>query len=338
MEYHYGIYITKKFWSFYDAMYSKNGNFYYIIALASDTTKNRLSFFIKFLDPNEDSTEEFQTIEFGTPVFFTSEQETIIDIYRFDKSPSFPIRLPNNDLLTSFRSIRCSSENRDIEINNKESDLMSSVYKYHLYEHITNLISQTSTDRIESLIQEEREIVESYNIDDIINELHIYHLSSSRPTTESCEEYRVSICRNFRYGSKYYDVKFDDYLNNILKIGCEVIDEGEIWLSADSHIQYIIGQNPINEDKIKEEIREKYSRKEHLNYRFQKRLHSIKLSISRFAHHPAEFLNITPANICKHLPNLCSNNPDYILHQIKDCNKSLFDKDKDVIYSNLKVI
>lgn len=336
MEYHYGIYITKKIWTYFDQMYNKDGKYYHIIVLANDTTKNRLSFFIKLLDLNEDYTEEFQTIEFGTPVFFTSDQETIIDIHRLDKLPSFPIRLPNNDLLTSYRSIWCSLEQRNVVINNKESDLMYSVDKYHLYENFTNLISQASTDKIESIIQEEREIVESYDIDDIINELSIYHVSHSRPTTENCEEYSVSICRIFKPLSKYFDFRFDDYLNNILKIGCEVIDEGEMWLSADEQINYIISQNPIDEDKLKEDIKEKYSRTEHLNYRFQDRICSIKHSIGRLARHSAEFLAITPSTIWKYLPDFIRTKPEIVLSQIKDCNKSLFEKNEDVIYSCLK--
>lgn len=338
MEYHYGIYITKKSWSLCDSMYNNDGKYYYIIVLASDTTKNRLSFFIKLLDLNEDYTEEFQKIEFGTPVFFTSEQEKIIDIYRLNKFPTFPIRLPNNDLLISYCSIWCSSEQRNININKKETDLMNSVSKYHLCDNLTNRISHTSTDEIESIIQEEREIVESYDIDDIINELQICHGSHSKPTTESCEEYSVAICRNFRLDSKYYNESFDDYLNNILKIGCEVIEEGEIWLSADKYIKSIIDKNPINVEKIKEEIKQKYSRKEHLDFRFQNRLFYIKFSISRLARHSAEFLEISPSVIYKHLPNFLGTKPEIILANIKNCNKALFDKDKDLIYSDLKII
>lgn len=331
MEYHYGIFVSKNVWS--AKLYNLNE---YITVLACDILTNRLSFFIKILNKGDDFPEEFRDIQFGNPIFFTSEEEKIIDIYRLDILPSFPIFLPNKDILRSYRFVHCYSDQKEYTINDAETDFICSTHKFHLYKKYTDLISHTTTETIESILQEERAIIDSYDINDILNELRVYHNSWRRPTTESCEEYRVSICRNFPFGSKYYDAQFDDYLNKILDIGCRTIEEDEIWLSAEKHIQDIIDSNPINVAKIKQDIKQKYSREDHLNYRLRNRFASVLSIVNLLTLSSAEFININPTIVCKYLPiNLGLSSQEDMLNGIKKCNETLFGHDKDVIYSDI---
>lgn len=178
MEYHCGICIKENNWI--------ANSYNSIVVVAADSYDNKLSFFIKIFNKEENINNNVKEIKFGSAVFFTSEKESIIDLYDIDC-------LFNQGYNTFKAEGLCLNYNTyygKLEIwiedqkkfrffllkkiiSDTEKELMNSLYKGRLYESHLNTIPQITAENLQNIIQEEKKEIEDYDIADLVKELKI---------------------------------------------------------------------------------------------------------------------------------------------------------------------
>ena len=326
MEYHCGIFISRQEW--------QKGSYFIIMASNGD---NKLSFFVKIFSENEEISEELNSLEFGHAVYFISDKENILDIRNIDEmlSPSekkgFPRHCVLKDVVLSvYETFVATPTQRLKSIDNfsdLELELMNSRLKRQYYAEYVKLSSKYTADYILNIIEEEKKMVESYDIDDILKEFNIRHSYKTYEKTDEPESYELYECRDFSISSKYSRNFLDGYLSDLCGTTYthNLLEENEGWFYAQEEVQEAIERHPIDVSKIKNEIREKYSQTEHINYRVQIRFLELNQLISRLINIPGRLSEVPKAKIENHL-GLTRLGCDYsdcdsILQYIKTCNQ-----------------
>ena len=326
MEYHCGIFISRQEW--------QKGSYFIIMASNGD---NKLSFFVKIFSENEEISEELNSLEFGHAVYFISDKENILDIRNIDEmlSPSekkgFPRHCVLKDVVLSvYETFVATPTQRLKSIDNfsdLELELMNSRLKRQFYDEYMKLSSQYTGDYIFNIIEEEKKIVESYDIDDILKELNIDHSYKIYDRIDEPASYALYERRSFSTTSKYYNSKIDRYLMDLCEMTYthKLLEENEGWFYALGKLEEAILRHPIDVVKIKNEIRQKYSQTEHLNWRVSTRFGKLKHLISCLIRNTGTLREVPKAKIENHL-GLTRLGCDYsdcdsILQYIKTCNQ-----------------
>lgn len=335
MEYHCGIFISRKEW--------QKGS--YFIIMASNSDNDNLSFFVKIFSENEEISEELNSLEFGHAVYFISEKENILDIRNIDDmlSPSqdkgFPRHCVLKDVALSVYETGVATPTKLLKpidnFSNLELELMNSRLKKLFYDEYLNLSSKYTADYLLKIIEEEKKIVESYDIDDILKELNIDHSFKTYERTDEPESYELYEHRYFSISSKYYSHNLDGYLSDICGTTYthKLLEENEGWFYAQDMLEEAIRRNPIDAVKIKNEIKQNYSQTEHLNYRVSIRFWKLKDRIFKLISNTGSLREVPKEKIENHLGLLGQRfnftDKESILGYIKNCCQ--FDKYFDVV-------
>lgn len=341
MEYHCGICIKENNWI--------ANSYNSIVVVAADSYDNKLSFFIKIFNKEENINNNVKEIKFGSAVFFTSEKESIIDLYDIDC-------LFNQGYNTFKAEGLCLNYNTyygKLEIwiedqkkfrfflfkkiiSDAEKELMNSLYKGRLYESHLNTIPQITAENLQNIIQEEKKEIEDYDIADLVKELKIsFYADKFYEKTDKPESYNLNELYTFK-STKYEKNKFDTYLIEILNLGRHIIGEYDGWFYAREEAKKDVENRTNNIPFIKSNILRNYSKSEHLNYRVRSRLSKLIFPLYKLltiSGEPIElkkdnFNSVTDGFIFRH----SSSTKDVLLSDIHWQNKSL----KEFNYNTLK--
>ena len=341
MEYHCGICIKENKWI--------ANSYNSIVVVAADSYDNKLSFFIKIFNKEENINNNVKEIKFGSAVFFTSEKESIIDLYDIDC-------LFNQGYNTFKAEGLCLNYNTyygKLEIwiedqkkfrffllkkiiSDAEKELMNSLYKGRLYESHLNTIPQITAENLQNIIQEEKKEIEDYDIADLVKELKIsFYADKFYEKTDKPESYNLNELYTFK-STKYEKNKFDTYLIEILNLGRHIIGEYDGWFYAREEAKKDVENRTNNIPFIKSNILRNYSKSEHLNYRVRSRLSKLIFPLYKLltiSGEPIElkkdnFNSVTDGFIFRH----SSSTKDVLLSDIHWQNKSL----KEFNYNTLK--
>lgn len=276
MEYHYGVCIKE--------LKYIQGHYNSIVVLAGDNNnENFWSFYVKVFDRDEGIEDSIKNIKFGNAVFFTAHNETIIEIYDVDKVFSKGGRITCGDYETSnYLSSKLELRHKNqhnmwipSQIHGAEISLMQALSKRRQYDSYLNSVPKITLEYLEEIIQEEKSVAESYDIDDMITQLKIsYYASDFYTRTDEPEAYNLYERRGFE-NTIYENCKLDAYLNDVFKLGDTLIKENEGWFYAKERAKDDILENTRKIPYLKEKMRNKSSKSEHLNYRVRKRLLDI---------------------------------------------------------------
>lgn len=274
MEYHYGVCVKESTWG-KDCCNS-------IVILAGDG--NRFAFFVKIFNVNEEVDNDVKNIKFGSAVFFTSEKECIVDLYNADRRVDQLFTSFGNFDLREFgvfvfsQDKKCGYRFRKIAVINKvEEELINALRKKLLFDSFSNSIKELTAENILNIINEEKNEVDKYDIEDLVNNLNIsYYADGFCEKTDSPEGYRLNEIRSFK-NTKYEDLKFDEYLTQILKPGGWRIGEYDGWFYAREKAKENVDNHTHNIPFIKKEMKRRYSKSEHLDFRVRSKL-SIYIS------------------------------------------------------------
>ena len=170
MEYHYGVCVKESTWG-KDCCNS-------IVILAGDG--NRFAFFVKIFNVNEEVDDDVKNIKFGSAVFFTSEKECIVDLYNADRRVDQLFTSFGNFDLREFgvfvfsQDKKCGYRFRKIAVINKvEEELINALRKKLLFDSFSNSIKELTAENILNIINEEKNEVDKYDIEDLVNNLNI---------------------------------------------------------------------------------------------------------------------------------------------------------------------
>ena len=272
MEYHYGVCVKESNWA--------KDNYNSIVILAGDSNDNELAFFVKIFDINEEVDNNLKDIKLGCPVFFTSEKECIIDLYNVDCMFNTGCSSLNigNLRLEKYRVWVQDNERPNVYlpkmdvINNAEVELMNALQKKRLFDSFSNAIKEFTAENLQKIINEEKDEVEKYDIEDLVNVLNIsYYANRFYEKNDSPESYNLYEKRSF-VNTKYEDFKLDEYLTQILKPGGWDLGENEGWFYAREEAEKDIENNTSRIPFIKNEMIRTYSRDEHLSFRVRSKL------------------------------------------------------------------
>lgn len=268
MEYHFGICIKECKWG--------NNQYSYIVVLAGNEKDNEYSLFTKIIEKDEEEKNNLNAIKYGCAVFFTSEGRDIKDLYVIDKLYDYCgesiIRFKFNEEPITLERCMGWCGKGVINIAQKEKELMIALYKGRIYKKYCSSIPEFTAEYIQSVIREEEEFVDSYNIDDMIEELHVsFYASNFYIRTDEPESYKLFEERSYEK-TKYEKIKLDSYLFQLLEPGKWLIDEKEGCFFAEEEAEKDVESKYRTIPYVKKEIREKYSKSEHLNYRVRLRL------------------------------------------------------------------
>lgn len=274
MEYHYGVCVKESTWG-KDCCNS-------IVILAGDG--NRFAFFVKIFNVNEEVDDDVKNIKFGSAVFFTSEKECIVDLYNADRRVDQLFTSFGNFDLREFgvfvfsQDKKCGYRFRKIAVINKvEEELINALRKKLLFDSFSNSIKELTAENILNIINEEKNEVDKYDIEDLVNNLNIsYYADGFCEKTDSPEGYRLNEIRSFK-NTKYEDLKFDEYLTQILKPGGWRIGEYDGWFYAREKAKEDVDNHTHNIPFIKKEMKRRYSKSKHLDFRVRSKL-SIYIS------------------------------------------------------------
>lgn len=281
MEYHCGVCIKESKWI--------EGRLNSIVVLAIDSHDDKFSFFVKVFEKEEVVNGDVKNIKFGTPVFFTSEKENIIELYDIDflfdqgvqgyNPVKFEGLIINYDKYYGHLDVRVEDYRKfssyswpKTPISVLEQELMNSLYKGRLYESYLNSIPQITAGDLQNIILEEKKEIELYDIDELVKELKIsYYADHFYIKTDKPESYNLNVTHSFK-GTKYENLGFDTYLRQILDLGYHLIGEYDGWFYAEDEAREDIERHTREIPSIKKEMLLKYSKTEHLNYRVRSRL------------------------------------------------------------------
>lgn len=335
MEYHFGVCIKESFLI--------KDSYNSIVVLAGDSTDNKLSFFVKIYDKNEGELDEAKNIKFGSAVFFTSEKENIIDIYDIDSMFNSDYgNLKFSNLRLEFNSrygiLKVSLQDKEREnvywpqnfISDVEKDLMNSLYKGRLYNNYLSSICEFSAENLKTIIEKEKEEVENYDFEDLVNELRIsYYANNFYIKTDKPESYNLNVIHTFK-GTKYENNEFDTYLARILDLGDRLIGEFDGWFYAKDEAREDIENNTREIPSIKMKMIRRYSKTEHLDYRVRTKLSKFVLPLFSMLSVTGKILDLKKKNIFNGTNGIIFysyNNKEAILSDIRNKNSNLrYDK------------
>lgn len=268
MKYHCGICIKECEW--------KRNQYSYIVVLAGNENEDKFSLFVKIIEKEECA--NINAIKYGNAVFFLSDGDNIVDIYNIDEMFSSRIgtRIKHKEIHLRYsptlEGLRVEIENRVIKVNKKENELMRALYKGRLYNEHFSSIPKVTAESVQSIIKEEEEFVESCNIEDMLNELSVsYHAYDFYIKTDEPEEYKLSEKRSFK-NTKYENFILDTYLFQLIEPGDWFIEEYKGWFFAKEEAKDKVEYKNSSINWLKEQIKRRYSKSEHLNYRVRERL------------------------------------------------------------------
>ena len=335
MEYHFGVCIKESFLI--------KDRYNSIVVLAGDSNDNKLSFFVKIYDINEGELDETKNVKFGSAVFFTSEGENIIDIYDIDSlfnSEYSNLKISNFRLEFNSRYgiLKVSLQDKEREnvywpqnlISDVEKELMTSLFKGRIYNNYLSSIREFSAENLKNIIEKEKEEVESYDFEDLVNELKIsYYADHFYIKTDKPESYNLNVVHSFK-GTKYENNEFDTYITRILDLGDRLIGEYDGWFYAEDEARKDVDENTRNIPSIKMNMIRRYSKIEHLDYRVRTKLSNFVLPLFSMLSIPGKILDLkkkTIFNGTNGIIFLNYNNKDAILSDIRNKNSNLrYDK------------
>lgn len=333
MEYHCGVCIKESKWT------AERINS--IVVLAGDSHDNKLSFFIKVFEKEEEPKDNVKNIKFGSPVFFTSERENIIELYDIDclfGQGCNSLKLEGLSLgynkyygylevrKEDYKRFSCYSWDQS-PISELEKKLMNSLYKGRLYESYLDSIPQITASDLQNIILEEEKEIELYDINDLVKELKIsYYADHFYIKTDKPESYNLNVTHSFE-GTKYENHRFDTYLKQILDLGYHLIGEYDGWFYAKDEAREDVERNTREIPSIKKEMVLKYSKTEHLNYRVRNRLTKYIYPLFKMFFITEKPLNLKKYNfeygIHGYSFNYFSDDKNYLLSDIRRQNESL---------------